>query len=209
MAIHPDSPPTEQQKQFLLLTPGIRVFEAPEQFPITDFHWIRRGEFELGYTDRIFLRGLVLSTHHYDHSSGDDMADISPVDIVIGWQRMSDPAIVSQIHILQRDRFYYWRVKEFPIPREDIEMTSTNLHLIPNSHQEAEMLLSLKAGDLISLEGYLTDVKKQDGYIWVTSRVRNDEGDGACEIVLVHAISVLQSLAAPQINPHSAPDKQD
>lgn len=203
-AILPGSPPTEHQQRFALLPAGVRVFEVPEQYPITDFRWVRRGDFELGYTDRIFIRGLILSTRHYDASADDDLADIAPVDIVIGWQRMSDPAVVSKIHILQRDRFYYWRVEDFPIPRDEIELTSTNLHVIANSPKEAARLLALKPGDLVSLEGYLTDVKKPDGFIWNTSRVRDDHGDGACEILMVNGISLIQSM---QINDVSDPFK--
>lgn len=167
------------------------VFEAPEQSPVADFQWFKRGAFELAYTDRIFMRGLVLSVQPYHAPEADDMAEISPMDMVIGWQHMSDPAIVSQIHIRQRDRFYYWRVEAFPIPRDDIERSSTNVHIIANNPQQVAELLAVKPGDLVSLQGYLVDVKKPDGFIWTTSRVRDDHGDGACEILLVEHLSII------------------
>jgi hypothetical protein len=205
LAIPPGSPPTAQQQQFATLPAGILVFEAPEQYALSEFNWIKRGAFELGYTDHIFMRGVVLSIkrydkdqvtagHHVRDGSKDALSEISPLDVVIGWQRMSDPAVISQIHIQQQDRFYYWRVENFPIPRDEIELSSTNVHLIPAHADQAAQLFALKPGDVVSLEGYLTDVKKPDGFIWNTSRVRDDHGDGACEIMLVQHISILQSL---------------
>lgn len=190
-AISPSSPPTVQQQAFGQLPAGIRVFEAPEQYPLAEFNWVKHGAFELGYTDHIFMRGLVLSVHAYTPADEDEMADLSPMDMVIGWQRMSDPAVVSQIHIRQQQRFYYWRVKDFPIPRQEIAQSSTNIHLIAEHAEILQTLASVKAGDMVSLEGYLTDVKKPDGLIWNTSRVRHDEGDGACEILLVRRVSIL------------------
>lgn len=203
MAIPPGSPPSEQQKQFALLPTGIRVFDPPEQYAITDFKWLKRGSFELGYTDRIFMRGLVLSVQPYTVAEEDDMAEISMVDVVIGWQRMSDPAVVSQIHIRQRDRFYYWRVESFPIPREEIERNSTNIHIIADSMEQMAALAAIKPGDVVSLEGYLTDVKKPDGFIWNTSRVRDDQGDGACEILLLHHLSIIQPAAPSAQSNHT------
>lgn len=197
LAIPPGSPPTALQQEFSHWPAGVRVFEAPEQTPVTDFAWIAHGDFALGYTDHIFMRGLVLSVQPYANVDEDDMAALSKMDMVIGWQRMSDPAIVSQIHIRQHARFYYWRVEQFPIPREEIERSSTNIHLIAAEPDVWGALTQVRPGDIVSLEGFLTDVRKPDGLIWNTSRVRDDHGDGACEILLLRHISVMSATRRP------------
>lgn len=188
------SPPSPQQGLFKQMPAGVLVDDPPEQSEIADFQWHAKGDFQLGWTDKIFMRGLVLSIHRYRKADGDDMAVLSPLDIVIGWQRMSDPSVVSAINIRQSDRFYYWRVEAFPIPREEIEFTSTNVHIIADNETLLERVQALQPGDVVSMEGYLTDVKDPDGFIWATSRVRNDHGDGACEILLLKHISLLKQL---------------
>lgn len=183
--------PSSQQRFFAALPIGQQVFEPPEQYRIHHFEWHKKGNYQLGYTDTFIIRGLVLSRRHYH---GDPKADIAPYDLVLGWQRMSDPAVIKDINIRQNNRFYYWRVDEFPIPRAEIELSSTNLHIVPDSPQIAEKLAKLKRGDVVSIVGYLTDVKDQDEFIWTTSRSRKDSGDGACEIVLVKHLSLIKQL---------------
>jgi hypothetical protein len=58
-------------------------------------------------------------------------ADLSPVDLALGWGKMSDEAVLSKINITQSNRFYYWHVDAFPIPRREIEINSANMHMIP------------------------------------------------------------------------------
>ncbi len=183
--------PSSQQRFFAALPQGEQVYDAPEQHRINTFRWIKKGHYQLGFTDTFIVRGLVLSKRHY---LGDPKADIAPYDLVVGWQRMSDPSVIKQINIRQNNRFYYWHVNEFPIPRDEIELSSTNLHLVPNSPKIAEQLEGLQRGDVVSLVGYLTDIKDEDEFIWATSRSRKDSGDGACEIVLVKQLSVIKHL---------------
>ena len=104
---------------------------------------------------------------------------------------MSDPAILKHIAVRQNNRFYYWNVNEFPLPRNQIEFMSTNLHLIPDSPEIFEKIAQIQRGQKIEMSGFLVDVKAEDGFIWATSRVRNDSGDGACEIFLVKQVGVL------------------
>jgi len=180
---------SSQQQFFTKLDAGEQVYEPPEQHTIEDFKWIEKGHYQLGYTDHFVIRGMILSTRHY---IGDEKADIAPYDIVLGWNRMSDPKIVRHINIRQNNRFYYWRVKEFPIPREEIELSSTNLHIVPDTPEIAQQLAALKRGDVVSLTGYLTDIKDENDFIWATSRSRKDSGDGACEIMLIKQMSVIK-----------------
>ncbi len=205
-AIPVHSPPTASQHLFAQMPPGIQVFEPPEQFPLSDFAWQTHGKFQLGPTDRIYMRGVVLSVKRYLVSDEDEMADIAPFDVVIGWQRMSDPAIIRQVHILQQERFYYWRVEDFPIPRDEIELTSTNVHVIPDSAEQWQQLAQLQVGSVVSMYGLLTDVKTPDGFVWSTSRVRDDHGDGACEILWLHQLSVLRAPNMQALSAQPSPE---
>lgn|GEM_PF-822334 len=175
---------------FSQLGTGIKIKETPLQQAVEEYYWIDKKNYQLGVSDVFSIKGLVISKKQY---TADERADIAPFDYVIGWDSMSDPAVLAKIDIWQGNRFYYWHVREFPIPRKEIELNSTNLHLIPESALIAQQLDQINRGQTVMLKGFLVDVKDGDGFIWPTSRVRNDSGDGACEIMLVTEISLLQS----------------
>lgn len=181
----------QQNNFFKLLPKRIYVEDEPEQHYVSDFLWINKDKYQLGLTDKIFIRGMVLSTRQY---TDDNRSDISPLDVVVGWKKMSDPSVISKIYIKQSERFYLWKVDEFPIPRDEIERFSTNLHIVPDNELLKKKLSGLKAGDIVSLEGYLVDVKDDENQVWITSRVRDDSGDGACEILLLKNFSIIDRL---------------
>lgn len=133
------------------------------------------------------VEARVLATAHYHFSEG---AELAPVDLALGWGPMSDPSVLEHIHITQRQRFYYWSVAYFPIPREDIIQHSANMHLIPATPAVEQQLLDIKAEDLVTLEGLLVNARAADGRKWLTSLVRSDVGDGACELVLVASVRI-------------------
>lgn len=150
------------------------------------------GSFELnGYTitplESFEIEARVLSTKHYTF---DKEADLSPVDLALGWGRMSDEAILKDINIKQRGRFYYWRVKTFPIPRKEIETHSANMHMVPANADIKKALKRIKPGQLVSIKGDLIQANTDDGWRWKSSLTRNDTGAGACELVYVKQVLV-------------------
>ena len=117
-------------------------------------------------------------------------ADLSPVDLALGWGSMSDEAVLSKINISQSNRFYYWQVDAFPIPRQEIETQSANMHMIPADAQIEKILKSVRPGQVVKLSGYLIEAKADDGWRWKSSLTRSDTGAGACEVIFVKSLSV-------------------
>ena len=78
----------------------------------------------------------------------------------------------------------------------------SNNHLIINSKDLERKLQSLNTGDQVKIKGKLVDVvavntdkvnqEKPESYQWCTSTIRTDAGAGACEIIYVEDIQVLQ-----------------
>lgn len=134
------------------------------------------------------IEARVLSTEHYTFDRG---ADLSPVDLALGWGRMSDQSVLNAIDISQSGRFYYWRVKEFPIPRKEIETHSANMHMVPANPQIEKRLKSIRPGQIVRIQGNLIQASAKDGWHWKSSLTRTDTGAGACELVLVKSISVI------------------
>ena len=133
------------------------------------------------------IEARVLSTKNYNL---DREADLSPVDFALGWGSMSDEAILSKVDISQSNRFYYWHVNEFPIPRRDIETQSANMHMIPADEQIEKSLKAVRPGQVVKFSGYLIEAKANDGWHWKSSLTREDTGNGACELVFVKALTV-------------------
>jgi len=83
------------------------------------------------------LDGRVLSRRNY--SSGRE-AQLSALDLAMGWGAMQDPEVLSHIKISQRNRWYFWSAKRLPIPRRTIETHSANIHIIAANDQLARQL---------------------------------------------------------------------
>ena len=123
----------------------------------------------------------------------DKMSDFCPFDAAVGWGKMSDQSIVDQIDIKQQHRWYVWQTDHFPIPRREIEVSSSNIHLIPESEEILDILENIIRGNIIRLKGKLVNVKDDDSnFIWKTSTSRTDTGGGACEILWVEKADIIK-----------------
>ena len=122
----------------------------------------------------------------------DPMASLVPTDLALGWGPMSDSAVLDRIAISQRGRFYYWQVREFPIPERDIVRSSANMHLIPADDAVAETLDTVRVGQVIRLSGRLVEARSDNGLTMRSSLRRDDSGAGACELIWVESLEVLQ-----------------
>jgi hypothetical protein len=131
------------------------------------------------------IEARILSKERYRFDSG---AAISPIDLVLGWGRMSDEKVLGEIDISQGGRWYRWQTDHFPIPRREIETHSANMHMIPADDTVRNTLLSLHVGEVVTLNGYLVEVNGKNGYYWKSSLTRNDTGAHACEVVFVNSI---------------------
>lgn len=121
------------------------------------------------------------------YSSGRE-AEFSPLDLAVGWGEMARPEIYSKVEVRQSNRWYYWHVNEFPIPRRDIETQSANMHIIPANAGVAAALKDLQPGDLVYLQGALVEIQSPDGWRWRSSLSREDTGSGACELMRVDQV---------------------
>jgi len=131
------------------------------------------------------IEARVLSKEKYRF---DKEADLSPIDLALGWGKMSDEGILKNIDITQSGRWYHWHTDRFPIPRREIETYSANMHMIPASKEIEKNLSKIRKGDVVMIQGYLVRVDAKDGYYWVSSLSRKDTGAHACEVVFVKSI---------------------
>ena len=105
---------------------------------------------------------------------------------------MSDQSVLDQLKISQSMRFYWYEYRlPPPIPQNEIARHSTNIHIIPANDSIASACESLRAGELIHLEGELVEATGPGIGTWRSSLRRDDTGNGACELLLVESFSKL------------------
>lgn len=167
--------------------PGVLVKEQPVQRDLSDERVQRLDEqHNLTLLAEYRIRARVLSRADYNWDAG---ADLSPMDLALGWGRMSDSAIVDQIDIKQSVRYATWRSNEFPIPLIEISRSIANTHLIPANSEVLKQMRRIGRGQVVELSGYLVDARADDGFRWRSSMKRSDTGNGACELMLVESVS--------------------
>lgn len=165
--------------------PGVLAPEDPAQAACEPQAWDVNG-YKVSALASFSMKARVLSTERYRF---DREADLVPEDVAFGWGQMSDKRILDQMEIDQSGRWYHWTCKEFPISRGNIETHSANMHLIPADALVRRAILSLRTGQVVSLDGFLVRADSGDWH-WISSLTRNDTGAGACEVVYVQRLAV-------------------
>jgi len=163
--------------------PGEIAADEPLQSELEAAEPLTRGDFHILPQAQFSAEVRVLGRERYRLGP---LADVSPLDIAVGWGPMSDSAVLANIDISQANRFYFWHYDdEPPIPRKDIESHSANWHLIPATDDVWSELRGLRVGDVVRLEGMLVNLEKPGVAMFKTSLRREDTGAGACEILYV------------------------
>jgi hypothetical protein len=169
---------------------GVLIPDDPIQEVITDNDKkpIRIDSGVVEPLARYKIRARVLSTNRYYFDPG---AGIAPIDLALGWGPMSDSKVLNELSIGQSLRYYHVSWRNPPIPEQEIMRHSANVHIIPANKIVKDVILGLREGNLIELTGSLVMVSTKDGGEWRSSLSRDDTGAGACELMHVTSIRVL------------------
>jgi len=169
--------------------PGVVAVATPQQKNIGNPRAFEYKGYTLKPLATFAIEARILSKERYWMGRE---AELSPVDLALGWGSMSDETVLDQLDISQGGRFYYWRANSLPIPAGEISSHSANMHLIPADENVASVLKGrTREGDIVRFSGYLVSVEHPDGWRWKSSLTRNDTGAGACELVYVETLQVL------------------
>ena len=169
--------------------------EAPLQSDLKDTkeikHIGKEGEVILLPKAEYTLKGVVKSKKKYS----DYPSQISVYDLAIAWGELNDEENEDFITYSQSGRWYYYRYKSgTPVSAAYIAEHSANVHIIHKNMEILDQIKDVEEGDLIMLKGYLVDVdfnQDQNSSLWKTSTTRNDTGNGACEILYVEELTIL------------------
>lgn len=122
-------------------------------------------------------------------------ADVSPVDLALGWGALSDPAVDRYIDWHQGDRWYFWQWSAgSPYQNDAIRRQSANVHVVPGSDNLRRAVLALEPDDVVQLKGWLVNLQGPERDGWNTSLTRTDKGNHSCEIMYVTELADSQHL---------------
>ncbi len=169
------------------LRPGVMVKEDPQQEMLSNAETFDFKGYRITPLASFDIKAKILSKMKYRIGRE---ADISPIDLALGWGNMSDESVLETIQFSQSNRYFYWRVEAFPIPRKEIETHAGNMHIIPADETTEDAINRARKGEIVHFSGYLVRVDTQDGWHWSSSLRRDDTGGGACEVVWVEHFQV-------------------
>ncbi len=172
---------------------GVLVPEPPAQ---TDIPWKSLGTvagWNLTAVAEYHVRGRVLGTKRY---YGDPNSDLVPIDVAIGWKRMTDQAVLDQFEISMGNRFFFYEWADQPaIPPEEIKVSAANNHLISANAEVKGVIRGLRVGQILKMDGFLVNAAGPEGRTWNSSTTREDSGNGACELFYVVSAKAVNSPA--------------
>lgn len=168
--------------------PGVLVPEAPRQYAAEQTRPFLFKGYRLTPRASFEVRARVLSREDY-HLGRE--AELSPMDLALGWGEMSDQAVLDRIEVSQGSRWYYTSYQRpAPLPDAEIIRHSGNMHMLPADAAISGRLKDIRRGDIVRARGYLVDIDHESGFRWRTSLSREDAGNGACEVFYVERFEI-------------------
>ena len=169
------------------LVPGVLAPNPPKQVKIISPKTFSFKDYTITPLAKFHIKAKVLSKKKYNLGRE---SDLSPVDLALGWGNMSNERVLDSIDISQSNRWYRWRTDKFPIPRREIETHSANMHLIPANKSIKSMINRTRIGDIVEFSGNLIRVDAKDGWHWLSSLSRTDNGGHSCELIWVEKFEI-------------------
>jgi uncharacterized protein len=116
---------------------------------------------------------------------------VSPVDFAVAWGPMNNDDVLNKIILFPEKRWVNVAFNgEYTWEKDILLDNFSNIHIIPASRDIHEKINNLPQNINILITGYLVDVSKKN-WVWKTSLSRNDRSQGACEILFLTDIKVL------------------
>ena len=173
--------------------PGVLVPEAPVQKDIPARPLGQVGEWRITAVAEYHLRGRVLGTKRYRNGV---QSGLVPVDVAMGWRKMSDQSVLDHLTISMTNRFFFYEwTNEPPIPPDEIKVSAANNHIIAANDGVRKVIRGLRTGQILAMHGYLVNANGPGGCTWNTSLRRDDTGNGACELFYVENARAVNSPA--------------
>jgi hypothetical protein len=127
---------------------------------------------------------------HRERYRSDHEADLSPLDLALGWGPMSVASVINGLNISQSGRWYEYSWRDDPPINPDLIPTHAgNFHCLPADDNVRDQLLAIHYHDLVTLEGDLVEVDGPNGYCWRSNLTNDSTGAHGCRIMWITHVS--------------------
>jgi hypothetical protein len=176
---------------------GIDAGSEPAQYETGFFQNalpVRNGVATLSSDASYSISAKVESIRAYD----DSISAAVPFDVLLAWGEMADSSVDSRLEWEQGDRqgsvSGTLKGSGPNVSSSYVAGHVSNNHLVPANDRIRSALATIEPGDMVKIDGHLVDLRLQTSGNRVisakTSKSRFDQGDGACEIILVDQIQI-------------------
>jgi hypothetical protein len=143
------------------------------------------------------LCGMVVSYHHassfidVSHKQWNDY--LNTKDICVIWGKNVETGVYKRMTFRNRDFTCFYRYPDREAAELFTENCLSNNHLLPADPFVADAVMKARKGDQVRFKGWLVSYgQKGTPYSRGSSTVRNDRGNGACEVVYVTEFEILR-----------------
>ena len=148
------------------------------------------------------LWGMIVSYHDaasfidVSHKLWNDFINVK--DVCVIWGKNVETGVYKRMTFRNRDFTCFYRYPDRETGELFTENCLSNNHLLPADPLVAEAVLKARKGDQVHFKGWLVSYGQKDApYSRRSSTVRNDRGNGACEVVYVTEFEILREANAP------------
>ena len=138
------------------------------------------------------ISGLVVSSGFSENMAKRRNDDLNLMDVGLLWGSNLNPEIYQNITFRNNGVWLHADAKDRKVWNRLDQNRLSNSHLICTDPALSKRLKALHPGAIISIEGCLADYSGRH-----SSTVRTDRGDGACEVIWVDQLTILQDKTKP------------
>lgn len=145
--------------------PGV-LAEAPPSIVVLDgaqAPTFTREGYRLVGLAKFEAKARVLGVERY---AGERDTQVAPLDIALGWARMSDSTNLRNVDVAQAKREVLYKSYDPALPDSEVQASVFNIHVIASDPEVDKKLRALRTGHLVELNGYLVEAQGTDGWRW-------------------------------------------
>lgn len=121
----------------------------------------------------------------------DKRSEFSPIDVIVGWDQLSDERNLNHLYFSMSERFYELNYSKPPLPIEEIINQTNFWHLVPSSEKVEKKMKSLRKGNVIVLKGLVVDIESDTDFDWRSELSISDKKELTSLIIWVSELKVL------------------
>lgn len=145
------------------------------------------------------VSGKVVAKVSYMPDSVSNMAAQS--DVALVWGKLATDEYLKKFTFnAPGNRFVYWKTTDMNWYRmhtsdREVKQMYSNNHLVTTNQELISKIKKIKKNDYVRIKGYLANlywIENNSNRNWISSTRRDDDGDGACEVIYVTDIKWLE-----------------